>query len=106
MNTGRWFKVADAGELSPGSGKTVVAGQQRLALFNDAGNFFAIDDTCPHEGGSLGDGTLHAGRVICPLHSWMFELRTGRCPRDTHEPVNAYPTRRAGEAIEVGIPGD
>ncbi len=99
-----WIKVAIASDLSPGEGRAVDAAGRRVALFNDSGEFHAIDDICPHQGGSLSDGTLHEGRVICPLHSWVFELRTGRCPRDSHEPVNSYPTRCSAGSVEVEIP--
>ncbi len=101
-----WIKVAEATELSPGEGRAVVAGERRLALFNDSGSYYAIDDMCPHEGGSLSEGTLHEGRVICPLHSWIFELRTGRCPRESHEPVNTYPARCCAGSVEVRVPAE
>ena len=103
---GRWIKVADVGELAPGAGRTVVAGNERIALYNDDGEYYAIADACPHEGTSLGQGVLHDGRVICPLHSWVFELRTGRCPRDSHEPVETFPVRCSNDAIEVQILND
>ena len=99
-----WVKVAETDALAPGQGRRVVAGQQRIALFNDGGEYFAIDDVCPHQGGSLGEGMLHEGRVICPLHSWVFDLRTGHCPRQSHEPVETYPARCSGGSIEVQIP--
>ncbi len=101
-----WVKVAEASELSSGEGCAVIAGDHRLALFNDSGEYYAIDDMCPHEGGSLSEGVLHAGRVICPLHSWVFDLRTGRCPRETHEPVKIYPIRCSAAGVEVQIPAD
>ncbi len=99
-----WIKIAKTSELSSGEGCAVVAGDRRLALFNDSGEYYAIDDMCPHEGGSLSEGILHEGRVICPLHSWIFELRTGRCPRDSHEPVNTYPIRCSAGDVEVQVP--
>ena len=99
-----WIKVAEAAELPPGAGRSVAAGPRRVAVFNDGGELFAIDDTCPHQGASLGSGTLHAGRVICPLHAWVFDLRSGCCPNDSHDPVATYPARCSGGAIEVHIP--
>jgi NAD(P)H-dependent nitrite reductase small subunit len=101
---GRWIEVARVEDFRPGEGRIVVAEGRRLALFNDGGEFFAIDDTCPHQGASLAAGLLHAGRVICPWHSWVFELRTGRCPRDSHPPVASYRVRQNGGAIEVELP--
>ena len=100
----RWVEVASAADVAPGTGRTVRVGSRCLALFNDGGDFFAIDDTCPHQGASLGEGTLHAGRVICPWHSWIFDLRTGRCPGIPEASVVTYATRRTGDAIEVRLP--
>lgn len=100
----QWTEIARVEDVPPGQGRSVTAGNRELAVFNDDGAFFAIDDTCPHEGASLGEGTLHDGRVICPLHSWVFEIRTGRCPRDTHEPVSAYPTRCTDGVVEARLP--
>lgn len=102
---GRWVEVARVGDLSPGYGRTVDAGELKLALFNDGDRYLAIDDACPHQGASLGEGLFHEGRVICPWHSWVFDVDTGRCPRDSHEPVGTYRTRCANGAIEVEIPG-
>jgi nitrite reductase (NADH) small subunit len=100
----RWVELVKAGELPPGQGRTCSAGALRIALFNDGGEYFALDDACPHQGGSLGQGAYHEGRVICPLHAWIFELRTGQCPRATHEGVRTYPTRCVGGAVEVHLP--
>jgi len=75
----------------------------RLALFNDDGRFYALDNACPHQGASLADGVLHDGRVICPLHSWIFDAETGLCPRGSHVGVRTYPTRCNGDGVEVRI---
>jgi nitrite reductase/ring-hydroxylating ferredoxin subunit len=103
---GAWIRVLAANELAAGQSRTVRVGDRDLALFNDDGEFLAVDDSCPHQGASLAGGTLHEGRVICPWHSWVFDLRTGRCPRETHEPVTSYRTRRVGEMVEVLVPAD
>ena len=101
---GRWVEVAAAAEIAPGSGRTVAAGDLRIAVFNEDGFLFAIDDACPHQGASLGEGLLHAGRVICPWHSWVFDIRTGQCPRDSHEPVQTFGVRTVDGRIEVEVP--
>ena len=99
-----WIELGSIDELQPGRGQTCVAGKRRIALFNDGEEYFAIDDTCPHQGGSLGSGAYHEGRVICPLHAWVFDLRTGECPRGSHEPVRVYPTRCLNGTILVQVP--
>jgi NAD(P)H-dependent nitrite reductase small subunit len=100
---GRWIEVARAEEIPPGGGLTVTADDRQVAVFNDSGEFFAIDDVCPHQGASLGQGLFHAGRVICPRHAWVFDVRSGRCPRDSHEPVETYRTRSNGQTIEIEL---
>jgi NAD(P)H-dependent nitrite reductase small subunit len=102
----RWLHVAEVEALAPGEGVSVPGGPVQLAVFHDGGEFFAIDDACPHQGASLATGTLHEGRVICPRHSWVFDLRTGHCPRETHEPVMTYETRCRDGLVEVLLPGD
>lgn len=101
---GRWVEIAKRADLPPGRGRTLQAGGHVLALFNDGGTYFAIDDTCPHQGASLGDGLLYEGLVICPMHQWMFSLRSGACPSVPDLSVACYPTRLQGDAVEVELP--
>jgi hypothetical protein len=54
-------KVAETKEVAPGTGKVVEAEGRSIGLFNVAGTFHAIDNTCTHRGGPLGEGDL-AGR--------------------------------------------
>ena len=71
------IKVAHFDEVSPGSGKVVEANGQRIALFNVDGALYAIDNTCTHVGGSLGEGDLIDDTVSCPLHGAQFNVKTG-----------------------------
>lgn len=52
---------------------------RKIALARSSGKIFALDNACPHLGGSLGRGTLKNDCVVCPLHHWSFDLATGRC---------------------------
>ena len=75
-----FIKVADANEIKPGEGRTVDANGAMIALFNLNGTFYAIDNTCPHRGGPLGEGKLDGNNVICPWHGWQFDVTTGKSP--------------------------
>ncbi len=70
-------KIAQTSELSPGKGKVVEADGRSIALFNVEGTFYAIDNTCAHRGGSLGEGELNGDTVTCPLHGANFNVKTG-----------------------------
>ena len=103
---GHWVRAAKASEIPPGEGRTVWIGRHAIALFHDPERgFFAIDDTCPHQGGSLGEGTYHDGRVICPMHNWIFDVKTGACLVVPEDSVACYATRRSGEDVEIELPG-
>lgn len=101
---GRWVRVAEARDMPPGTGRAVEAEGRWIAIFNVDGSWFAIDDTCPHQGASLGEGTLHEGKVICPWHSWTFDVRTGACPRIPGVRVATFAVRLVGGAVEVELP--
>ena len=100
------MRAAKASEIPPGEGRNVRVERHEIALFHDAEHgFFAIDDTCPHQGASLGEGTYHEGRVICPMHNWVFDVRTGACLVVPEDSVACYATRRNGDDVEIELPG-
>ncbi|NIM60592.1 MAG: Rieske 2Fe-2S domain-containing protein [Acidobacteria bacterium] len=100
----RWVRVAEVGDVPDGRGRAFSVGGLRIALFRDGQTWHAIDEACPHQGTSLAPAVLHDGRVICPLHAWVFDVRTGQCPRGTHEGVTVYPTRCEDGWVEVHAP--
>lgn len=73
----KMVKVAQADELSPGSGKVVDADGCSIALFNVEGAFHAIENMCTHRGGPLGKGELNGDSVTCPWHGAKFNVKTG-----------------------------
>jgi nitrite reductase (NADH) small subunit len=67
----------DSAALPEGGRMTVELGGARIALARVGGVAFAIADTCPHRGGSLGTGDLQGHHLYCPQHAWCFDVRTG-----------------------------
>ncbi|MBW4717753.1 non-heme iron oxygenase ferredoxin subunit [Saccharothrix obliqua] len=49
-----------------------------IAVFNDGGRLYAVDDRCPHAHAPLSAGLVRDGRISCPLDGGTFCLRTGR----------------------------
>ena len=94
-------RCGSAREVPPGSSKVVKVRGHTVAIFNWEGEFVALDNTCPHQGGPLGEGYLEdAGVVSCPWHGWTFDLKTGISPIDPDVCVRTYPVRvEAGEII-------
>ena len=93
-----------ADEIPPGASKVVQVKDRIIAIFNVDGALHAIDNTCPHAGGPLGEGYLEAGGIVsCPWHGWTFSLRTGISPIDPEVRVRSYPVRVDGADIIVEI---
>ncbi len=97
----RWMQVAQRSEVEPGESKVVQLGDERVAVFNADGKFYAINNACPHQGGPLGEGTLDGEVITCPWHEWKYDLKTG-CPIVTPS-VKTYALRVNGETIQIAV---
>lgn len=61
-----------------GEGRSFVACGEKIAVFRTrGGEVFATQAECPHRRGPLADGLVGGTTLICPLHSWKFNLATG-----------------------------
>jgi len=91
--------------LPPGGSLQVSAGARDIALFRIGDELFAIGNVCPHAGGSLAEGSLEDHGVVCPLHAWKFDVRSGECAGMKGVSVQTYSVR-VGEQdkIEVRLP--
>jgi 3-phenylpropionate/trans-cinnamate dioxygenase ferredoxin subunit len=97
-----WKRVAPADSIAPGDYATAELDSGFVAVFNVAGEFFAIDDVCTHDGGGLAGGEVEDHQVICPRHGARFCLRTGQAlTPPAYEPVKSYPTRVVDGYVEV-----
>ena len=100
-----FIKVAETSEIPVGRVKVVVVGDKRIALCNVDGEFFAIDDLCTHDGGSLDQGELAGDVIECPRHGARFNVRTGKVlALPAVKPLNTYPLRMEGSEIQVAVP--
>ena len=93
--------VAKADEIPAGQGRTVEVEGKKIAVFNINGNLHAIDDTCVHRGGPLGQGQLDGSVVTCPWHSWRFDVTTGACLTIPAGRTRCYPIKIEGADIWV-----
>ncbi len=96
-------KVAETSDIPAGEGKVVEAGGKTLAVFNCDGTFYAIDNTCLHRGGPLGEGDLEGSIVTCPWHGWRWDVRTGVNAVNAAVKVNAYPVSLEGSGVFVEV---
>ena len=71
------FVVGRVQDLPRGASRSVRAGQRRVALFNQGGELFAVDEACPHMRADLSNGRVEKGILICAWHGWKFDLQSG-----------------------------
>ena len=70
--------VASVDEIPSGTAKSVAIGEYEIAVFHVGDEWYAIEGTCPHQGGPLAEGWVHEKTVTCPWHAWCFSLETGK----------------------------
>src|SRR5574341_1778886 len=94
-------KICSTSEVEEGKGKKFTIKGKDIAVFKLNGKFFAIENTCPHQGGSLADGMLNEKIITCPLHSWQFDITTGECKMFEGAPkVKSFEVRsESGEVL-------
>ena len=96
-----FVSVAQVGDIPVGKGKAFEVGDRVIAIFNDDGTLFAIDDMCPHMGASLADGHLEDSAVACPWHAWRFDVRDGAWADNPRVKTDVFKVRIQGEEIQV-----
>ncbi len=113
------YVVATVDEIPPGECKIVEVAGRSVGVFNVGGEFFALRNRCPHQGGPLCLGPLggfvsstgpghytysRQGEILrCPWHGWEFDIRTGQ---SWFDPTRVR-VRRYDVTVEPGAaPGD
>lgn len=95
--------VAKAGDVPAGEGRVVTVDGVEVALYNVAGEFHAIDNTCVHRGGPLGEGQCEGKLVTCPWHGWQYDVTSGECQNVPGEHVASYEVRVEGDDVQVKV---
>jgi len=96
-----WVEVLKTNQLEESKGTTVFVNDRDIALYKYEGDFYALDNKCVHRGGQLGDGYMDGPNVICPLHKWDYDVKTGVSRFNAGETVAVYPTRVTDDHVEI-----
>ncbi|MFZ6005275.1 MAG: thiamine pyrophosphate-dependent enzyme [Actinomycetota bacterium] len=98
-----WHKVADPDELPDGRVKTVVAGHRSFALTHWNGEYAALDNRCPHQGGPLGEGSIENGWLRCPWHGYDYNPTTGSPPPGFTDAPGCAPVEVRADGVYVAV---
>lgn len=104
-----WYKLFDSLEaanmiLKQGNVTTLNVGKKKICLAHTSEGFFAVNDKCPHNGASLGNGFCTAeGSVVCPVHRYHFDLKSGRAKSGLGDVVETYPIEIRDDGVYIGF---
>lgn len=104
-----WHKLfeslAEAASAVPLSKtKLFIIQNQRICLAHTATGFFAVDDACPHLGESLSKGTTnYLNEVVCPWHSYRYNLQNGAECKYRTRSVKTYATKQEEDGFYIEV---
>jgi pyruvate oxidase len=97
-----WQRVLGPGELAEGRVTPVTCGYTTVCMTHHNGQYSALDNKCPHQGGPLGEGSIENGLLRCPWHGWDFDPHTG-APPGYDDGVKTYPVEERDDGVYVGF---
>jgi nitrite reductase/ring-hydroxylating ferredoxin subunit len=99
-----FVEVANINELKPGDAKVVEAKGKEYALYNVGGKFYATQEYCTHEEGTLPEGFLDGKIITCPLHGAMFDVTSGKVLEGpATKDIKTYETKVVGEKVLIKV---
>ncbi len=96
-----FLRAAKKDEVPPGTIREFAVDGKTIALANVDGSFHAINGTCLHRGGPLGQGELEGKVVTCPWHGWQYDVTTGKVTMNPSVGVDCYAVEVRGEDVWV-----
>ncbi|MEW8204701.1 MAG: thiamine pyrophosphate-dependent enzyme [Candidatus Thiodiazotropha taylori] len=97
-----WHKVLNKDELPEGRVTSVTCKKKTLCMSHHDGQYGALDNKCPHQGGPLGEGSIENGLLRCPWHGWDYHPVTGKAP-GFDDGVETFPVEIRDDGIYVGL---
>ena len=97
-------KIATESDLPQlNEAKEFSCGSKEICIANVNGQFSAMDNTCLHQGGPLGQGMIENGKVVCPWHAWEWDPKTGQAAHNPFAKVAVYPLKIENGDVLIDI---
>lgn len=97
--------VGAAGDIAEGTYLAVGICGLSVLVANLGGAFFAVENRCSHADSPLEGGRMKRGRIACPLHGAVYDLRTGASLAGTLAPrgLRTFETRLEAGVVSVCV---
>jgi len=96
-----YIEAAKLDDLPPGRSTCVTVAGKDVALFNVDGVIYAMEDSCLHQGASLGNSKFEGKVVTCRGHGWRYDVTTGGTLHVPDYGVATYPVKVVDRKILV-----
>ncbi len=104
MTAGRWHRFEDVDIPEEGSVRAAVVDGRPLALSRCGGRLGAFENSCPHQGGPQGEGSIEKGLLRCPWHGYDYDPLTGVPPGDFTDAVRVFVVEERADGAWVELP--
>lgn len=110
----KYVKVANTIDVPEGNKMKISLEGKTILLTNINNSYYAVDNKCPHMGGSLYDGKLMDNHIVCPRHGSVFDVTNGEVVKSgkllfinvkVHK-LDQYPVKIENTDIMIGIEED
>lgn len=98
-----WHKALELDELPEGRVKPVTCELVTVCMAHFKGQYSALDNKCPHQGGPLGEGSIENGWLRCPWHGWDYDPLTGKSPGAHDDGIDTFDVEVRDDGIYVGF---
>ncbi|MES2826818.1 MAG: Rieske (2Fe-2S) protein [Bacteroidota bacterium] len=102
MSNMKWIKIEEELPVHDFVKQVKVDGK-KLCLVKEDGIYYAVQNSCPHAGGILSGGWCKNGQLICPIHRWEYDLKTGRGAAGQGDYIEIYPLEKRKGLLYVGM---
>lgn len=100
----KWFKALNAIQIPVnGNIKTIEVNGKQLCIINNENEIIATQSFCPHAGGHFSGGWCKNGQIICPIHQYGYDLKTGRGAEGQGDCIDIYPTEVREDGLYIGF---
>jgi sulfoxide reductase heme-binding subunit YedZ len=99
-----WVDLGPIDAIPDGRAKVFALAGERVAVFRQGSELFALSNVCQHQNGPLGEGRVVNGCVVCPWHGYEYRLETGASPPPFTECVPTFPVECRQGRVRIGLP--
>ncbi|MCX8153120.1 MAG: Rieske 2Fe-2S domain-containing protein [Candidatus Bathyarchaeota archaeon] len=98
------MKIAEINHVLKNQMQVFIVKNKEILLVNVDGEFYALDNKCPHMGYPLFFGKLEGSTIICGFHNAKFNIKTGQpLASVTDKPLKTFPVKIKKAAIYIEI---